>query len=89
MPSTGNKKPRWASAERGFFIAGMILFSTSYRGSDMAKKTVSQRFRNPLHDHPLMRKGGVHDKTNKQKRKSEKWAWRKQWCSSTVLAGAV
>lgn len=55
----------------------------------MAKKTVSQRFRNPLHDHPLMRKGGVHDKTNKQKRKSEKWAWRKQWCSSTVLAGAV
>jgi len=39
------------------------------------------RMRNPLHDHPLMRKGGVHDKTNKQKRKGEKQKWKKEWCS--------
>lgn len=36
--------------------------------------------RNPFHDHPLMRKGGVHEKTNKAKRKGEKQKLKKEWC---------
>ena len=36
--------------------------------------------RNPFHNHPLMQKGGVHEKTNKQKRKGEKQKWKKEWC---------
>lgn len=28
--------------------------------------------RNPLHDHPLMKKGGKHQKTRKAERRSEK-----------------
>lgn len=35
--------------------------------------------RNLLHDHPLLRKGGVHDKTRKAKRRQEKQALRKAW----------
>lgn len=46
-------------------------------------KTVKQNFkpRNPFHDHPLMRKGGVHEKTYKAKRKGEKQKLKKEWCS--------
>ncbi len=46
-------------------------------------KTVKQECkpRNPFHDHPLMRKGGVHEKTNKAKRKGEKQKLKKEWCS--------
>lgn len=50
----------------------------------MSMKQRNKRARNPFHDHPLMRKGGVHDRTNKQKRKSDKQDWKKEWCS---LAG--
>jgi len=39
------------------------------------------RMRNPLHDHPLMRKGGVHDKTHKQKRRADNQKLKKEWCS--------
>ncbi len=35
--------------------------------------------RNPLHKHPLMRKGGVHQKTNKELRKQEKQNLKKEW----------
>jgi len=35
--------------------------------------------RNLLHNHPLLRKGGVHEKTRKAKRRSEKQALRKAW----------
>ena len=41
--------------------------------------------RNPFHDHPLMSKGGIHEKTNKQKRKGEKLKWKKEWCSLNIL----
>lgn len=47
----------------------------------MNKKKQVSRLRNLLHDHPLMRKGGVHDKTNKQKRTAEKQQWKKEWGS--------
>lgn len=55
--------------------------------------------RNFLHAHPLMRKGGVHEKSNKVKRKGEKQKLRKEWCSlmafnrvlfnNTIQLGAV
>lgn len=35
--------------------------------------------RNPFHNHPLMRKGGVHEKTNKAKRKSLNQKLKKEW----------
>ena len=30
------------------------------------------KFRNPYHDHPLMKKGGIHEKTEKTKRHAMK-----------------
>ncbi len=36
------------------------------------------RRRNPLHNHPLLFKGGVHRKTNKSKRRIEKIKLRKE-----------
>jgi hypothetical protein len=40
----------------------------------MAQK---QQKRNQFAFDPIMRKGGVHDKSNKAKRKGEKMKWRK------------
>lgn len=49
--------------------------------------TKSNKARNLLHNHPMMKKGGVHQKSNKAQRKKEKQALRKAWFSpSTVLA---
>ena len=47
----------------------------------MANSKRKSKSRNPFHDHPLMRKGGIHEKTNKQKRKGVKQKWKKEWCS--------
>jgi hypothetical protein len=41
--------------------------------------------RNPLHDHPLPRKGGVHAKLRKAERQRDKQALRKAWFSLSVL----
>jgi len=35
--------------------------------------------RNPLFNHPLMKKGSVHQKNNKVKRQAEKTQLRKEW----------
>lgn len=48
-------------------------------------KRKAQRQRNPFHDHPLMQKGGVHDKSNKAKRKNAKQQLRKEWCCLMAL----
>ena len=44
-------------------------------------KNRSNKPRNLLHSHPLLRKGGVHEKTRKAKRRKEKQALRKAWFS--------
>lgn len=44
--------------------------------------------RNPLHDHPLLRKGGVHRKTNKAVRKHDKQSIKKEW-SDLILFNQV
>ena len=36
--------------------------------------------RNPLHDHPLMQKGGAHEKPYKTKRSKDKQKLKKEWC---------
>ena len=41
--------------------------------------------RNPLHDHPLMAKGGVHEKSKKAKRRTEKQQLKKEWCYSIAF----
>ena len=38
------------------------------------------KVRSPLHDHPLMTKGGVHEKSKKAKRRTEKQQLKKEWC---------
>ncbi len=44
-------------------------------------KKNANRSRNLLHNHPMLRKGGVHDKSNKAKRRKEKQNLRKAWFS--------
>ena len=51
----------------------------------MKNHTEKIKPRNPLHNHPLMKKGGVHDKTNKAKRKKLKQRLKKEWCYSVSL----
>ncbi len=50
----------------------------------MAKKrksapTLLTRWRNPLHDHPLMKKGAVHEKGHKAERRQNKVRLMRQW----------
>ena len=51
----------------------------------MAIKKQKLKARNPYHDHPLLQKGGVHEKSNKAKRKGEKQKLVKEWCSLMIL----
>jgi hypothetical protein len=44
-------------------------------------KNRKNKARNLLHDHPLLRKGGRHEKTYKAKRRKEKQELRKSWFS--------
>lgn len=45
----------------------------------MVKRKRKSAARNPFHDHPLMRKGGVHEKDNKAKRKGDKQRLKQEW----------
>ena len=46
------------------------------------RKTASPvKRRNPLHDAPLLRKCEAHGKTRKAQRRSDKVAFKKEWCS--------
>ena len=49
----------------------------------MSKKK-RDRTRNLLHNHPLLAKGGVHEKTAKAKRRNDKQALRKAWFSPSA-----
>ncbi|QMU62274.1 MAG: hypothetical protein GKR92_11445 [Gammaproteobacteria bacterium] len=41
--------------------------------------------RNPLHDHPLLSKGGGHRKTNKSKRNLDKVKLKKEWLPQNIF----
>ena len=43
------------------------------------KKVIVSAPRNPLFNHPLMKKGSVHQKNNKTKRQADKTQLRKEW----------
>lgn len=50
------------------------------------KKTQIVKRRNPLHDHPLLKKGGVHQKSKTSQRQKIKVALKKaQWPEQTIL----
>ena len=51
----------------------------------MARNTRKPKVRNPFHDHPLMQKGGVHEKSYKAKRKGEKQKLKQEWCSLKIF----
>ena len=51
----------------------------------MKKARRKPRPRNPLHRHPLMIKGGVHEKSNKAKRKSVTQKLKNEWCYSIAF----
>lgn len=43
------------------------------------------RQRNLLHSHPLLNKGGVHQKSNKSKRRLEKVKMKKEWLPQKIF----
>ena len=49
------------------------------------KKQSKLRRRNPLHNHPLLFKGGIHRKTNKSKRRLDKVKMKKEWLPQNIL----
>ena len=51
----------------------------------MAKR--KNAMRNPLHNHPLMKRGGVHGKTNKAQRQQERQALKRQWRYAKIICG--
>ena len=51
----------------------------------MTKKAKLCR-RNLLHDHPLLYKGGIHQKTNKAKRRNNKIRMKKEWLPQNIFA---
>ena len=51
----------------------------------MKIKVASTRLRNPFHDHPLLKKGGVHEKSDKTKRRIEKQKLKnREWYEQSV-----
>ena len=47
--------------------------------------TINFSKRNPLHTHPLLRKGGTHKKTNKTLRSKEKIMIKNEWLPQSIL----
>ncbi len=45
--------------------------------------------RNPLFNHPLMKKSHIHDKSNKAKRRNEKVKLARDWYSQSALIQTV
>jgi len=60
----------------------MSLSKLNYEENIMAKskkKVMLSPPRNPLFNHPLMKKSCIHQKNNKTKRKADKAQLRKEW----------
>lgn len=51
----------------------------------MKTKLKKLKTRNPLHGHPLLRKGGVHEKTAKALRKKDKQQRNKEWFALILI----
>lgn len=48
-------------------------------------KKIKLRRRNPLHNHPLLFKGGMHKKSNKALRRIEKVKVKKEWLPQNLF----
>ena len=51
-----------------------------------AKTSLLMKYRNPLHDHPLLHKGAPHGKTTKAKRRAEKIQLRREYPTRSAFA---
>ena len=49
------------------------------------KSLIKLSRRNPMHDHPLLSKGGAHCKTNKSKRCLDKVKIKKEWLPQNIF----
>jgi len=49
------------------------------------KQKHSSRMRNWLHDHPLLGKCGIHEKSEKAKRLKQKVKLKKEWFDQSVM----
>lgn len=50
------------------------------------KKMKALPTRNPLHNHPLLSKGGMHAKSNKAIRRKEHIAIKKEWLPQNIFS---
>ena len=70
-----------------------LLNKLKFRRKMMSKKKQTkqpQKQRNLLHDHPLLKKGGVHEKTEKADRQKNRISLRKEWFSQiTFVLSAI
>ena len=57
----------------------------SKRKRKMRSKVGVSPQRNPLFNHPLMKKSHVHDKSNKSKRRADKVNFHKDWYSQSSI----
>ncbi len=55
----------------------------------MKIKITINKPRNPTHNNPLMRKGGVHEKSRKTKRRIEKQKLKNEWGSLILFLNSV
>lgn len=56
----------------------------------MKRQEKLNRWRNPLFNHPLMTKGGAHEKTKKAQRRQARQQLRKEWgVLMALLASAI
>ncbi len=47
---------------------------------------IKNTMRNPFHNHPLLRKGGRHIKTNKALRQKDKVKMKKEWLPQNIFS---
>lgn len=53
----------------------------------MSRAKRQRTMRNPLHDHPLMKRGGLHEKSSKAQRQQDKQSLKRQWRYSKMDRG--
>jgi len=57
---------------------------TKKKHNNYEKLNVLSR-RNPLYNHPLMTRGGTHEKSNKAKRRKDAMAIKKEWLPQNLF----
>lgn len=55
----------------------------------MKNSLKSRKVRNPLHDHPLLKKGGTHEKSKKTLRRKDRQQLKKEWFALMVITHSL